>query len=291
MAQTAVQEVTMPRLSDSMEEGTVLTWRKQVGDEVAVGEELVEIETDKANMGYEADVAGTLLEIVVQENETAPVGAVIARIGDKDAQVPAPQAAGPVTAGDPPPLPVAKASSGGVPPTVPPAAQSPKRDGSASEGRVKASPLARRIASELGVDLTQLSGSGPAGRIVKRDVENASSAGGAVGGPVAEEALATGGNGGSPAATGPAQEAAFAPGTKIESPSVGLFWRAPSPGAPPFVEVGARVAAGETVAIVEVMKLMNQVTSPVDGVVTAILVENGAAVEFGQAIVVVDPEG
>src|SRR5882757_8985169 len=161
MAQTAVQEVTMPRLSDSMEEGTVLTWRKQVGDEVAVGEELVEIETDKANMGYEADVAGTLLEIVVQENETAPVGAVIARIGDKDAELPASQAAGPVTAGDPPPLPVAKASSGGVPPTVPPAASAP-----ASNGRVKASPLARRIAQELGVDIATLSGSGPGGRIV-----------------------------------------------------------------------------------------------------------------------------
>jgi acetyl-CoA carboxylase biotin carboxyl carrier protein len=79
--------------------------------------------------------------------------------------------------------------------------------------------------------------------------------------------------------------------TAIESPSVGLFWRAPSPGAAPFVEVGARVAAGETVAIVEVMKLMNHVASPVDGVVSAILVENGAPVEFGQPIVVVDPQG
>jgi acetyl-CoA carboxylase biotin carboxyl carrier protein len=72
---------------------------------------------------------------------------------------------------------------------------------------------------------------------------------------------------------------------------VGLFWRAPSPGAPPFVEVGGRVSAGDTVAIVEVMKLMNHVASPVDGVVTAILVENGDSVEFGQPIVVVDPEG
>jgi pyruvate dehydrogenase E2 component (dihydrolipoamide acetyltransferase) len=194
-----------------MEEGTVLNWLKQVGDEVAVGEELVEIETDKANMGYEADVAGTLLEIVVQENESAPVGAVIARIGDKDAQVPGPQddtgpdsqAAGPVTAGDPPPLPVAKASSGGVPPTVPPAASSPNGDGSGSGGRVKASPLARRIASELGVDLASLTGSGPAGRIVKRDVE-AASAGDTAGGTPAEEASATAGGGGSPAVAGPA---------------------------------------------------------------------------------------
>jgi acetyl-CoA carboxylase biotin carboxyl carrier protein len=99
--------------------------------------------------------------------------------------------------------------------------------------------------------------------------------------------------------TGPAAGGAGAPvdqdilasGTQIESPSVGLFWRSPSPGAPPFVEVGGRVATGDTVAIVEVMKLMNHVAAPVDGVVTAILVENGAPVEFGQPIVVVDPEG
>ncbi|MBS1879355.1 MAG: biotin/lipoyl-binding protein [Actinobacteria bacterium] len=119
----------------------------------------------------------------------------------------------------------------------------------------------------------------------------ASAGGDAVGGTTPEEASATAGGGGSPAATGPAAGAALATGTRIESPSVGLFWRAPSPGAPPFVELGGRVAAGETVAIVEVMKLMNHVASPVDGVVTAILVENGEAVEFGQPIVVVDPEG
>ncbi len=176
MAPTAVQDIAMPRLSDSMEEGTVLNWLKQVGDEVAVGEELVEIETDKANMGYEADVAGTLLEILVQENETAPVGAVIARIGDRDAVLQSPQAAGPVTAGDPPSPPVAKASSGRVPPTVPPAARIATENGNGSGGRVKASPLARRIAAELGVDIGALSGSGPGGRIVKKDVEAAEGA-------------------------------------------------------------------------------------------------------------------
>jgi acetyl-CoA carboxylase biotin carboxyl carrier protein len=78
-------------------------------------------------------------------------------------------------------------------------------------------------------------------------------------------------------------------GTPISSPSVGLFWRAPAPGAPPFVEVGGPVAAGDTVAIVEVMKLMNHVTAPVSGTVTAVLPENGEAVEFGQLLVVVDP--
>jgi acetyl-CoA carboxylase biotin carboxyl carrier protein len=89
-----------------------------------------------------------------------------------------------------------------------------------------------------------------------------------------------------PATTGPLPQ-----GDVIESPSVGLFWRAPSPGAPPFVEVGDRVSAGDTVAIVEVMKLMNHVVAPEEGVVAAILVDNGAAVEFGQALVVVDPDG
>jgi acetyl-CoA carboxylase biotin carboxyl carrier protein len=79
-------------------------------------------------------------------------------------------------------------------------------------------------------------------------------------------------------------------GTVIESPSVGLFWRAPSPQSPPFVEVGARVGSGDTLAIVEVMKLMNHVVSPVAGVVKAILAENGATVEYGQPIFVVDPE-
>src|SRR5690349_23690974 len=72
----------MPRLSDSMEEGTIIGWLKQVGDEVAVGDELVEIETDKANMAYEADVAGTLNEILAKEGETLPIGTPIARIGD-----------------------------------------------------------------------------------------------------------------------------------------------------------------------------------------------------------------
>jgi acetyl-CoA carboxylase biotin carboxyl carrier protein len=80
-------------------------------------------------------------------------------------------------------------------------------------------------------------------------------------------------------------------GTVIESPSVGLFWRAPSPAAPPFVELGATVAAGDTVAIVEVMKLMNHVVAPVAGTVKAILPANGEAVEYGQPLVVIDPEG
>jgi acetyl-CoA carboxylase biotin carboxyl carrier protein len=88
----------------------------------------------------------------------------------------------------------------------------------------------------------------------------------------------------------PAAAPADAVGTVIASPSVGLFWRAPSPSSPPFVEVGARVSAGDTVGIVEVMKLMNHVVAPVGGSVTAIHVANGDMVEFGQPLVVVDPE-
>jgi pyruvate dehydrogenase E2 component (dihydrolipoamide acetyltransferase) len=163
-------EIVMPRLSDSMEEGTVLKWMKQVGDEVAVGDELVEIETDKANMAYESDVAGTLTEVLAQEGDTLPIGAPIAVVGDGvagDDKGSSSQTAGPVTAGDPPLPPVAKASSATVPPTVPPAVPA------GNSPRVKASPLARRVAEEAGVDLGGLKGSGPGGRIVKADVESA----------------------------------------------------------------------------------------------------------------------
>ncbi|HYH53552.1 MAG TPA: dihydrolipoamide acetyltransferase family protein [Solirubrobacterales bacterium] len=175
-----MSEVVMPRLSDSMEEGTILSWLKQVGDEVAVGDELVEIETDKANMAYEADEAGTLTEILAQEGETLPIGTPIARIGEADGDSGEGQAAepaGPVDAGDPPP----PARQEGVPPTTPPAGDS---SGSDAEGpgspaddeggeRVKASPLARRLAKDKGLDLATVEGSGPGGRIVKHDVEEA----------------------------------------------------------------------------------------------------------------------
>jgi pyruvate dehydrogenase E2 component (dihydrolipoamide acetyltransferase) len=183
----------MPRLSDSMEEGTILTWLKQVGDEIAVGDELVEIETDKANMAYESDVAGTLQEILAQEGETLPIGSPIARIGESNGDGASAQdfegqsagPAGPVTAGDPPSLPVAKASSEMVPPTVPPAGEASEADsegqaevagdggGNGSGERVKASPLARRLAQDKGLDLKDLHGSGPGGRIIKHDVEEA----------------------------------------------------------------------------------------------------------------------
>jgi pyruvate dehydrogenase E2 component (dihydrolipoamide acetyltransferase) len=183
-------DIVMPRLSDSMEEGTILTWMKQVGDEIAVGDEIVEIETDKANMAYESDVAGTLTEILAGEGETLPIGSPIARVGDSGEGSGA-SAAGPVAEGDPPTHP-----SGGAP-SAPPAGEasqgtegpSDAKDpsgsatpsgGTDSEGplaesgeRVKASPVARRIAKEKGLDLSAIQGSGPGGRIVKKDVKKA----------------------------------------------------------------------------------------------------------------------
>jgi len=184
-------DVVMPRLSDSMEEGTILQWLKAIGDEVAVGDELVEIETDKANMAYEADVAGTLTEIVAAEGETLPIGAVIARVGDSNEGSGA-SAAGPVAADTPTVLAAGRGSAPrGSPTATPPA-------GGGNGHRIKASPLARRIAEERQLDLSQLHGSGPGGRIIKADVEGASSAGDAV----AETAAA------GPAAEAPSPETA-----------------------------------------------------------------------------------
>jgi pyruvate dehydrogenase E2 component (dihydrolipoamide acetyltransferase) len=175
-----------------MEEGTVLKWLKSVGDEVAVGDELVEIETDKANMVYEADSAGTLTEIVAQEGDTLPIGEVIARVGEGasngDGSTPgggsavhAPQEPR-VHAPDTP-----ETAPASVPDQPEDATASPTQPSSTGE-RIKASPLARRIAEERGLDLASLSGSGPGGRIVKADVEGAGD--GAVAAPAAAPAAA-----------------------------------------------------------------------------------------------------
>jgi pyruvate dehydrogenase E2 component (dihydrolipoamide acetyltransferase) len=160
-----MSEIVMPRLSDTMEEGTILRWLKADGEEVARGEELVEIETDKATMIYESDQAGTL-SLIASEGDTLPVGAPIARVGEGGAPPTADTAPteqkddqGNGVRSDPS---EATASN----PAQAPAAPS-TTDGSE---RVKASPLARRIAHEEGVDLAGLTGSGPGGRIVKADV-------------------------------------------------------------------------------------------------------------------------
>ncbi|HEX5712740.1 MAG TPA: dihydrolipoamide acetyltransferase family protein [Solirubrobacterales bacterium] len=168
-------EIVMPRLSDSMEEGTILSWLKSVGDEVAVGDEIVEIETDKANMAYESDVAGTLTEILAAEGETLAIGSPIARVGNSD-EAPTVPAAGPDEGEGPAGEDVASFSD---PPPRHPQENGDGDTGHDSSGgdRVKASPVARRIAKEKGIDLSTITGSGPGGRIVKKDVKKAAAAG------------------------------------------------------------------------------------------------------------------
>ena len=164
-------DVVMPRLSDSMEEGTVLKWLVDVGGEVKRGQPLVEIETDKANMTYESDTDGVLVEVLAQEGDTLAVGEPIARVGEagEDA-VPRPQS------------PVARKRTRSR--SAAPRRSNPRRHprpspltGKAApadgDGRVKASPVARRVAGELGVDIGRVEGTGPGGRIVKSDVEAA----------------------------------------------------------------------------------------------------------------------
>lgn len=165
-------EIIMPRLSDSMEEGTVLQWLVAEGDQVTSGQPLVEIETDKATVTYEADAAGVVLALTVGEGATVPLGAPIAVIGQPGEELP--------TAGSPEATAAAgsagtharagsahaPASSGSSTPQ--PATTLPSRG-----GRPKASPLARRLAAQLDVNLTGLTGSGPHGRVIRADVERA----------------------------------------------------------------------------------------------------------------------
>jgi pyruvate dehydrogenase E2 component (dihydrolipoamide acetyltransferase) len=155
-------DITMPRLSDSMEEGTILKWLVSEGDEVERGQEIAEIETDKANMMYEADTAGTVIEIVVHEGDTVPLGEVIARIGEagekaegRRQKAEPEEAEAEAEAEKPQPAKQVQTSSNG------------------SGDRVKASPVARRMAEERGIDLGSIQGSGPGGRVVKADVEAA----------------------------------------------------------------------------------------------------------------------
>jgi pyruvate dehydrogenase E2 component (dihydrolipoamide acetyltransferase) len=235
-----VADVVMPRLSDSMEEGTVLQWLKQVGDDVAVGDELVEIETDKANMAYEADVAGTLAEILVQEGETVPIGTPIARVGDSDEGADA-SAAGPV-AGEGEAL---RAGHGPFPTSAPTTGdasesaetQTTEATAPADDGghRIKASPLARRIAKERQLDLRQLHGSGPGGRILKADVESASSASG-VGEGVSERARRPlpRPTGSAKAASPPGEE----PSARSDTPSPAAGPAAEAPGPSPETAKG-----------------------------------------------------
>ncbi len=154
-------EVKLPRLGQGMESGIVRKWLKAEGERVEKGEPLYEIDTDKVTQEVESDFAGVLLRIALEEGE-APVGQTIAWIGDQGEDVPEPE---------PPPEPVSDTSKASDT-SAEAQASVPERSAAESNGgRVKASPLARRIARERGIDLHSLRGTGPDGRIVAEDVE------------------------------------------------------------------------------------------------------------------------
>ncbi|RKS68824.1 pyruvate dehydrogenase E2 component (dihydrolipoamide acetyltransferase) [Actinomadura pelletieri DSM 43383] len=168
-------EILMPRLSDTMEEGVISSWQKQPGDEVAVGDVIVDIETDKAVMEYEAYEAGVLEKILVAEGETAAIGAPIAVIAPAGGARPTADSAAPATAPEPEakpePEPVAE-----TPASAPAPAPAARPSGGAASDRASrppSSPLARRLARDHGIDLGTLNGSGPGGRIVRADIESA----------------------------------------------------------------------------------------------------------------------
>lgn len=163
--------VTMPRLSDTMTEGTVATWLKKEGDTVKEGDILAEIETDKATMEFESFNAGTLLKIGIQEGQTAPVDSLLAIIGPAGTDVSG-------VTGKEGSAPAAESKSEEAPKEdkKEEAAPAPKAEEAAPAtndgGRLFVSPLARKIAEEKGVNLNQVKGSGENGRIVKKDIES-----------------------------------------------------------------------------------------------------------------------
>jgi pyruvate dehydrogenase E2 component (dihydrolipoamide acetyltransferase) len=163
-------DVLMPRLSDSMEEGTIVHWLVEDGHMVTAGEEIAEIETDKATMPYEADVDGEI-RIAAAEGTTLPVGAVIATIGTAEsAKQPPPGETAPF-------FPTAKIPSATTAAAETPAPPRIEQTSALRRREPNASPVARRMAAELGVELQTVVGSGPGGRIVKVDIETAASEG------------------------------------------------------------------------------------------------------------------
>ena len=197
--------ITMPQLSDTMEEGRVLRWLKEEGDELDTGDIIAEIESDKADVEFEVFRSGVLHKILVPEGGVAPVGAPIAIVGKPDEDISellaevaaAPEEAVAVEAPAPAPVeaapaPVEEAVEEEEEVAAPVAAEvvAPKPAAVPTDGRLKVSPVARRLAAEMDVDLAAVQGSGPGGRIIKRDVEAAHGAPVAVAAPQPTEAPA-----------------------------------------------------------------------------------------------------
>ncbi|WP_299188273.1 pyruvate dehydrogenase complex dihydrolipoamide acetyltransferase [uncultured Aquimarina sp.] len=162
-----VEVITMPRLSDTMEEGTVATWLKKVGDSVEEGDILAEIETDKATMEFESFYNGTLLHIGIEEGQTAPVDQLLAIIGPAGTDVSAIKDGGAVAASA-----STKLADTPIPKKEEKVTVASSSGSESSGGRIFASPLAKKIAADKGIDLAQVKGTGENGRIVKKDVES-----------------------------------------------------------------------------------------------------------------------
>lgn len=162
--------VTMPRLSDTMEEGTVAKWHKQIGDKVEEGDLLAEIETDKATMEFEAFQEGVLLHIGVEEGNTAPVDSILAILGEKGEDISSLLEGGSDSSSDASPKEEEKKDEAA--PEEKETASTPESTSTSNGDRIKASPLAKKLAEEKGIDIAKISGSGEGGRIVKRDIDN-----------------------------------------------------------------------------------------------------------------------
>ena len=169
-----ISEVTMPSMGADMTEGTIAKWLIAEGDKVGRGDKLAEIETDKTVVEMEAYSEGLLRKIIVEEGSLVQVGTVIAYIGDADDEVPeaaAPAAEAPKVE-ESAPTPAPAATPAPTPAPVQQAAPAPVAAAAVAGGRVKASPIARKIAEEKGIDIAAVPGTGPGGRITKSDVEN-----------------------------------------------------------------------------------------------------------------------
>ena len=221
------QIIGLPKLSPTMEEGVLVRWTKKEGDKVAPGDLIAEVETDKANMDFNIEDDGVLLKLLVKEGETVKLGAPVAIIGKAGEDVSAlvEQAKSGGGGGEAKPAPKPEAKPAPKPEAKPAPAKAEVRDASsglptgkrqhaepapATTGRLLASPLAKSLAIELGIDLRQVTGSGPGGRIVERDVRNAANGGGAQAesAPAQDEA--------------PAEEAAEAPAAEAPAKSQAL---------------------------------------------------------------------
>lgn len=220
-------DVVMPQMGESIAEGTIVRWIKKVGDAVDKDEPLFEISTDKVDAEIPSPGAGILLEISVKEGETVPVNSVVARIGAAG-EAPAAWAAAPVAAVAPAVVP-AEAPSAPVPAAAAPAAPAVAEDSLEGRLRTKSSPVVRNIAKEHGIDLAQLSGTGIAGRVTKKDIESYVASGAAKAAPVAAPAaVAPGAPAAVAAAPVPAAmpaPKAFAPGENVRIEPMGVMRR------------------------------------------------------------------